>query len=248
MRFKAQITYPIIGALLAAGAPLGSFLLRFVAFRKVRREPFDDLRTNVFFYLYDLLATSLVFGTVGFIVGWHADRLRRGEALYHDLAEHDSLTGLHNDRAFTDRYRRALERAVDARQPLAIILIDVDQLKAINDAFGHRAGSKALVHVADALRSSKRAADIAARWGGDEFAILLEGADAAAAMRVAQEVITYLRNTPVQLERKTVPVSVTIGICTAGQPSANSDLFAAADRALFIGKARGRNTIEVVSI
>lgn len=247
MRSTPQLTYPIIGALLGAGAPVGSFLLRFLAFRNVREQPFDDLRSNVFFYLYDFLATSLVFAIAGFIAGRRTDRLRKGEAFYHDLSEHDALTGLHNDRAFLDRYQRALERAVSTRQPLAIILLDVDQLKAINDAFGHRTGSQALIHVADALRHSKRAADIAARWGGDEFAILLEGADAAAAMRVAEGVIAHLRSTPLRMENTSAPVSVTIGICTAAQPSASSDLFAAADRALFAGKARGRNTIEIVS-
>lgn len=245
MRSTPQLTYPVIGALLGAGAPAGSFLLRLLVFRKVRERPFDDLRTNVFFYLYDLLATSLVFSLAGFAAGRHADHLRRRKAFYHELAEHDSLTGLHNSGAFTERCRRALERAVAAREPIAVILIDVDQLKAINDAFGHQAGNQALVHVADALRDSKRAADVAARWGGDEFAILLEGADEAAAMRVAEGLIAYLRTSPVLLERTTVPVSVTIGICASAQPSLSSDLFAAADRALLAGKAHGRNTIMV---
>lgn len=248
MRSTPRLTYPIIGALLGAGAPAGSLLLRYLAFRRVRERPVDDLRTNVFFYLYELLATSLVFSIAGFVAGRYADRLRRGKAFYHELAEHDSLTGLHNSGAFTDRYRRALERAVAAREPIAIVLMDVDQLKAINDKFGHSAGSEALVHVADAVRHSKRAADVAARWGGDEFAILLEGADEAAAMRVAEGVIAYLQASPVLLERTTVPVSVTIGICAAARPSASSDPFAAADRALLAGKAHGRNTIEMVSI
>lgn len=248
MRSTPQLTYPIIGALLGAGAPVGSFLLRILALRNVREQPFDDLRTNVFFYLYELLATSLVFSIAGFVAGRRADHLRQRKAFYHELAEHDSLTGLHNGGAFMDRYRRALEHAIAAREPMAVILIDVDQLKAINDAFGHPAGSQALVRVADALRLSKRAADVAARWGGDEFAILLEGADEAGAMRVAEGLNAYLRSSPLLLERTTVPISVTIGICAAAQPSASTDLFAAADRALLAGKAHGRNTIEIVSI
>lgn len=248
MRSTPQLTYPIIGAFLGAGAPVGSFVLRCLVFPSVREQPFADLRTNAFFYLYDLLATSLVFTIAGFVAGRRAHHLRRSEAFYLELAEHDSLTGLHNDRAFADRYRRALGRAITAQQPLALILIDVDQLKAINDAFGHPAGSDALVHVARALRHSKRSADIAARWGGDEFAILLEGADEAAALRVAEGLIAYLRTTPLILERTTIPVSVTIGICSAAHPSASADLFAAADRALLAGNAHGRNTIEIVSI
>ncbi|HVS32308.1 MAG TPA: GGDEF domain-containing protein [Thermoanaerobaculia bacterium] len=248
MRFKPQVTYPLIGALLGAGAPVGAFLLRYMVFPTVRMQPVDDLRSNAFFYLYELLATSLVFAIVGFIAGRRADRLQRGKEFYHQLSELDALTGLHNTRAFRDRYRRALDRAVATRAPLAIILVDVDRLKAINDTFGHSAGSEALIRVADALRASKRTADVAARWGGDEFAVLLEGADAAAAMRVADGVMATLRSAPLRLERTTVPLSVTIGICASSLPSAESDLFAAADRALLTGKAAGRNRIEVVSI
>ena len=248
MRVNPQFTYPIIGALLGFGAPIGSFVLRVLLIADVRQHPFADLRANAFFYLYELFGTSLVFMIVGRIAGRRADRLRRGEAFYHELADHDALTGLYNARALTDRYRRALERAAAARQPLAMILLDVDGLKAINDAHGHAAGSKALVHVADALQQNKRAADIAARWGGDEFAILLEGADVDAATRVAEGVLTYLRITPLQLERATVMVTVTIGICAAAEPVSSSDLFEAADAALMTGKRRGRNTLEVVSI
>ena len=248
MRLDPQLTYPIIGLVLGVGAPVGSFLLRLLLIAGIRDQPLADLRANAFFYLYELIATSLVFAIAGLIAGRRADRLRQGEAFYHELAEHDALTGLHNDRAFKDRYRRALQRAVATRQPLAVILVDVDQLKAINDAFGHPAGNKALVQVADALRRSKRAADTAARWGGDEFAILLEGADPAAAMRVAEGVLAHLGSTPLRLERTTAMVTVTIGVCTAAHPAPTSDLFAAADRALLTGKAHGRNTIEVVSI
>lgn len=234
MRLSPQRTYAVIGLLLGCGAPLGSFVLRFASMADVRQQPFAELRANAFFYLYELLATSLVFAVAGLIAGRRADRLGQGEAFYQQLAELDALTGLYNHRAFMERYRRALERAVTTQQPLAVILFDVDQLKAINDAHGHAAGSRALVYVADALRRSKRATDVAARWGGDEFAILMEGADLAAAIRVAEGVVAHLRN-----------VTVTIGVCAAARLSLSSDLFEAADRALLAGKARGRNTIEI---
>lgn len=246
MRLAPHFAYPLLGLLLGAGAPVGSLLIRVLSDPSVRDHPSADLRTHAFFYLYELLATSLVFAIAGFVAGRRADRLRQGEAFYHDLAEHDALTGLHNARAFMDRYQRALERAAGSGEPLAMILLDVDKLKEINDALGHEAGNQALIQVADALRGSKRAADIAARWGGDEFAILLEGADVAAAMRVAEGIVARLREGPSRLEGATV--SVTIGICAAAQPARSPDLFAAADRALLAGKAHGRNTIESVAI
>jgi diguanylate cyclase (GGDEF)-like protein len=248
VRSRPQLTYPIIGFLLGAGAPIGAFVTRLLTSGEVRSHPVDDLKANAFFYLYDLIATALVFAIAGFIAGRRAERLRRGEEFYHHLAEHDSLTGLHNARAFMDRYRRALERAVGTGRPLAVILLDVDRLKAINDDFGHLSGNEALTHVADALRRSKRGADIAARWGGDEFSILMDGADAAAATRVANTIVAWLKDLPLRLEGTSVPVTVTIGIAHAATPSLNSDLFVAADRALFAGKARGRNTIEIVAV
>lgn len=246
MRLAPYVMYPLIGLLLGVGAPAGSFLIRFLAIPSVRDHPSGDLRAHAFFYLYELVATSLVFAIAGYAAGRRADRLRRGEAFYHELAEHDSLTGLHNARAFMDRYQRAMEHAAAGGEPLALILIDVDKLKEINDAFGHEAGNQALIQVADALRNSKRTADVAARWGGDEFAILLETADLAAAMRVADGVVARLRDEPPRPDRATV--SVTIGICASAQPALSRDLFAAADRALLAGKAHGRNTIEAVAI
>jgi len=248
MRAKPQITYPLIGALLGIGAPVGAFVMRFVAVPEVRQHPSHDLRANAFFYLYDLIGTSVVFATAGLIAGRRADRLLREEAFFQDLSEHDSLTGLYNERAFDEHYHRARERSVAAQWPLSILLLDVDHLKAINDELGHPAGNQALIHVANVLRRSKRAADLAARWGGDEFSILLEGADLPAAMRVAEGIVNDLRSTPIRLERTPTTVTATIGICCAVRPSPSSDLFAAADRALFAGKARGRNTIEAVSI
>ena len=241
MRAEARVTYPLIGLLLGAGAPAGSFLIRLFAIPTVADHPFGDLQAHAFFYAYELAASSLVFAIAGMVAGWRADRLKRGEVFYHHLAEHDSLTGLHNMRAFKDRYRRALEHASASREPLAIVLIDVDKLKEINDALGHEAGNQALILVADALRAGKRVADFAARWGGDEFAILLESAGEAAAMRVAKGIVEHLRRDPSN-------VSVTIGICATTRPSLSLELFAAADRALLAGKAHGRNSIEVVSI
>jgi predicted signal transduction protein with EAL and GGDEF domain len=98
MRFAPHVTYPLIGLLLGAGAPVGSFLMRVLAIPSVRDRPFDDLRVHAFFYLYELVASSLVFAIAGYAAGRRADRLRRGVAFYHHLAEHDSLTGLHNAR------------------------------------------------------------------------------------------------------------------------------------------------------
>lgn len=236
-----RLAYLTTGLLLALGAPVGAFITRLALFADVRSAPAEDLRAHQYFYLYQLFGSATVFAVAGYFAGARAERLLRAEAFYQTLSEHDPLTGLFNDRAFRDRYSRAVDRAARTGQPLSLLLIDVDHLKRINDQFGHPAGNEALVHIANALRIAKRADDSAARWGGDEFAILLEGGDVSAAHRVANNVLARVRAATIFLDTGHLPVSVTIGACTAMRVKENDDLFAAADRALYDGKHSGRD-------
>jgi diguanylate cyclase (GGDEF)-like protein len=240
---SARRTYPLIGILLGILAPLAALLIRIAAIPEVRADIGGDLQAHRFFYLYQLFGTCLVFGGAGWFAGRRAERLQNAESFYQSLAEHDALTGLYNERAFRDRYSRALERGSRTGQPIALLLIDVDHLKRINDHHGHRTGNKALIHVANALRDAKRSTDSAARWGGDEFAILLEGADENATRRVAENVLERVRSKPVAFTRGQLTASVTIGAATMPPNGANVDLFAEADRALYAAKRAGRNRV-----
>jgi diguanylate cyclase (GGDEF)-like protein len=242
-----RVTYLLIGLLLGIGAPIGAFGTRFLMMPAVRAAPLADVAQNRFFYTYELIGSCIVFAGAGWIAGARAERLRDAEVFYHALSEHDSLTGLYNARAFRSRYGRSLERAARSGGPLSLLLIDVDHLKQINDRHGHAIGNKVLMHVATALREGKRAEDSAARWGGDEFAILLDGADSASARRVADNVLARVQAKPVAFTRG-ITVSVTIGACTALHVTADADLFAAADRALYEGKNAGRNRLIAVEI
>ncbi len=239
--------YLIIGVVLGIGAPVGAFLSRLAFMPQVRAAPLADLSTNRFFYLYQLIGSCIVFAVAGWIAGARAERLRNAESFYHALSEHDPLTGLYNARAFRNRYGRSLERAARTHTPLSLLLIDVDHLKHVNDRHGHTTGNKVLMHVANALREAKRAEDSAARWGGDEFAILLDGADSASAQRVAENVLTRVREKPVAFTRG-LTVSVTIGACTALRVDADADLFAAADHALLEAKRAGRDRVKAVEL
>ncbi len=239
-----RLIYPLIGLFLGLCAPLGAFLIRLAASQVVRDAPFGEIANNRFFYGYQLIGTSIVFAIAGWVAGARAEKLEEAESFYQTLAEHDALTGLFNERAFRDRYSRALERCSRTTQPLSLLLIDVDQLKRINDKHGHRTGNKALIHVANALRDAKRATDSAARWGGDEFAILLEGADASATRRVAESVLTRVRDKPVAFTRGQLIASVSIGAASTATPNADLDLFAVADRALYEAKRAGRNRLQ----
>ncbi len=227
--------YTLLGLVLGIGAPAGALLLRSLA---GARDPWVELRSNSFFYLYDLIGTSLVFGVAGFIAGLRAEKLRRGRDLYHALSERDPLTHLANAQGFQDHYRRSVEHAARFREPLSLLLIDVDKLKSLNDDFGHSCGSAALVHVAGTLAACKRADDVAARWGGDEFTLLMPGADGAAARRQARAILDRLRDSPMLHGGLSHAVSVTIGAASSGSDGANG-LFDRADAALYAGKRDG---------
>jgi diguanylate cyclase (GGDEF)-like protein len=240
--------YPLMGLILGLGAPVGAFALRYYLMPDVRLNPAGELASHRFVYLYELFGPCFAFSVAGVVAGWHTERLRRAEAFYQNLSEHDPLTGLYNERAFRDRYERSMERAARTHQPISLLLIDVDYLKTVNDRYGHLIGNEALVHVARALRRAKRADDSAARWGGDEFAILLEGGDANAARRVADSVLQRLRRSPLVAPRGVIRITVTIGICSASGIAIGKDLFAVADRALYAGKRAGRDRATLVHL
>ena len=240
-RIPYALAYAVLGAVLGLGAPAGALLLRLSSGAEVA----GDLRAHAFFYAYQLIGTCIVFSGVGFLAGRRADRLRSGRDEYRELSEQDPLTSLVNARTFRGHYERAVAHAGRFGEPLSLLLLDVDQLKALNDELGHSFGSATLLHVAGVLEKSKRMADVAARWGGDEFTLLMPGAGSAAARRQAESILEMLRNEPVRVDGRERRISVTIGAATATAGS-GGDLFETADRALYEGKRAGRGQVRSV--
>jgi len=229
--------YTLIGIASGTGAPLGALLIR-LATGAVNSAA--EIRVHLFYYIYELVGTSLVFGIAGFLAGRRADRLAASQRELRELADHDELTGLANQRAFEERYRRAVGRSFRFGEPLSLLLVDIDSLKTINDRWGHAVGNEALRLVARIVDGEKRADDMAARWGGDEFALLMPGAEASAAQRVAEKILESARTS--QFGPAASPVTVTIGIASDVAGSLEHDFFGTADRALYAGKAAGRDT------
>lgn len=232
------LRYSIVGAFVGVGAPAGAMLLRVLGGAEVAGE----FRDHGFFYAYQLLGTCLVFAALGFVAGRRADRFRSGRDQYRKLAERDFLTNLVNVRTFQASYERAVAHAARFGEPLALLLIDVDQLKGLNDQLGHSFGSAALRHVAAVIERTKRATDLAARWGGDEFAVLMPGAGPEAARRQADAILETLFAEPVRVNGHERQISTTIGVATSTSGSGR-DLFEVADRALYAGKRAGRGQI-----
>ena len=171
---------------------------------------------------------------------------KRLEAELAHQAFHDALTGLANQLLFRDRVEHALARLSRRNEALAVLFVDVDNFKTINDSLGHPAGDTLLVAVAERLRGCLRVSDTAARLGGDEFAILVEDAtsqdDVVAA---AQRVLEALRR-PFLLLGKEVVISASVGIALASSESDTTDvLLRNADLAMYRAKSAGKNRHEV---
>lgn len=234
-----RLRYTVLGLLLATGAPTGALLIR--QFSGV--DPAVDLVENAFFYLYDFIVTAIVFAVGGYVAGRRADTLERDRNWFLALAEHDELTQLLNSRAFWDRYRRAVERVARTGEPLSMLMIDLDHLKILNDEEGHAFGNAALQAVSRVITSVKRAEDHASRWGGDEFVLLMPGADEQAAARVAESILEAVTSQPVFAGPHRRYITVTVGVATEIGASAER-LFECADAALLAGKRAGRNRVQ----
>jgi diguanylate cyclase (GGDEF)-like protein len=234
-RFPASFRNALYGIAMGLGAPAGALLLRMVLHGGSIEW---EIRDNAFFYVYTLIGTCLVFGAFGFFTGRKAERLRRSRDEYEVLADHDELTRLLNARAFERHCRRQLEETRRTGEPLSLLLVDVDRLKLVNDRWGHVAGSAALVEVARGLERQKRVGDLACRWGGDEFAVVMPRADADAASRVARGLLDSLQGGPDRGADRPA-VTVTIGIASAPPSTTPEELFERADRALYEGKREG---------
>jgi len=165
----------------------------------------------------------------------------------------DFLTGWHNRRYFHNRLREELARSERTGKPLACLMIDVDHFKEINDRFGHLAGDEALKEVARRAEAEIRAGDTGARFGGDEFAILLAGAETSHALKLAERIHQGVGSAPVRVHGGAhVTVTLSIGLATARpQPRSHEykalaeRLIAEADAALYRAKSAGRNRVEV---
>jgi diguanylate cyclase (GGDEF)-like protein len=158
-----------------------------------------------------------------------------------NLADRDPLTGFYNHRFLHERLGEEVVRTQRGRRPLSVLMLDVDDFKLVNDTFGHLFGDRVLTWTAELIRSTLRASDVPARYGGDEFAIILPETDADEATRAAERILEAFRdNAFVGEQRGPVPIGASIGVATyPADGRTATELIAAADKALYRVKREG---------
>ena len=171
----------------------------------------------------------------------------RADALNRTLAMQDELTGLHNRRAIHKLLEQQLALARRNTQPLALLIVDIDHFKQINDDYGHLSGDQALRVMAGGLQRRLRAQDIVGRWGGEEFIVLLPGTDAVGARHLAEALRRSAEQAELAaLDGRPIRFTISIGLHALDLAGGNErdDMIAAADRALYLAKQNGRNRVE----
>jgi diguanylate cyclase (GGDEF)-like protein len=171
------------------------------------------------------------------------------EAAYHEAIHRltilDPLTGIHNRRSLTEFLEREVERAARHRRPLAVLLVDIDHFKRVNDRYGHAGGDAALRALADRFRQRTRKDELLARYGGEEFAVVLPETDLAGALDCAERFRRAAADEPVWFDQVVFSVTVSIGIGASdgSAPAEPADLIRSADARLYEAKRAGRNRV-----
>jgi diguanylate cyclase (GGDEF)-like protein/PAS domain S-box-containing protein len=165
-----------------------------------------------------------------------------------ELAFTDGLTGLYNRRYFMDQIEREFIRAQRNKAPLSLIMVDLDELKAINDRFGHHVGDGFLKEVARIVKVNTRGSDVTARWGGDEFMLLAPGTDHKSASKIAERIRAQVESYKVRLEGEEVGITISAGIVSCPSHAvAVAELLKKTDEAMYNAKRNGKNRASVFS-
>lgn len=157
----------------------------------------------------------------------------------------DGLTGLVNHKTFYEILEKELWRSRRYGGQISLIMIDVDNLKKINDTYGHRAGDKVIKEISRRIKECIRQIDTAARYGGDEFAVILPNTSLADATIVAERMVEAVSQTPTTWRKEQIPLSISVGLGQYDSDTNPEDITSRSDQALYTAKQAGKNTVRI---
>lgn len=209
----------------------------FLVVEKIEDEAMVDIRRTLYINLAVCLTVTLaVLYVSGLTLGRYQRRLEA-------MATTDRLTGLLNRHAFEILMVQALADARRSGQPMCALLIDIDHFKALNDRYGHLAGDRMIEHVGALIRGSLRASDVACRWGGEEFVLLLKNCADADALALADALRVRISESALPLAERPVARTVSIGVAAWRAGDTPETLMDRADGALYAAKREGRDRV-----
>jgi len=242
-----QFLFPALGALVGLGSPIGAFVLRYWQANPLLTASWvrSELDYNFMFYAYMGVGTVGAFVAFGYILGLHSERLRIGNRMLsarvdelHLKSVTDALTGAYTYGYLHEVLELEVQRALNEKAPLSIMIIDVDEFKRVNDDHGHLFGDRVIKETAETISAHVRSNDILGRYGGDEFVVVMPGADRQTANAIAERVRAGVSKNGY---RTTASIGVTTFDGTTKEKP--GDLLHRADMNLYQAKRDGRNCV-----
>jgi len=217
-------------------------LLADVTIKGVKRKVIMQANKNGFLYTIDRTNGKFIMGKPFAKINWALGRAKQDAEL---LAASDPLTGALSRRAILPLIEKTLKRVARTGVPACVAMIDLDWFKSINDRFGHLAGDQVLRRVVERVRDTLRNSDVIGRYGGEEFVLLLQGADAHAGARLVERIRAAVSATDWSDIGNGLKVSVSCGIAGVGATDTLDSILARADQALYEAKRGGRDQLRV---
>ncbi len=245
------IVYPAMGCLLGIGSPIGAFLMRYWLADPILKHLWvvHELRYNFPFYAYMGIGTVTSFMIFGYALGLRSERQRVHNRILsaridelHLKSVTDSLTGAYTHGYLHEILELEIQRSLTEKTPLSLLVLDIDDFKRINDTHGHLFGDRVIKETAETISANVRAEDILGRYGGDEFLVIMPGADETTANSVARRICSSIAKNGYQ-----ATVSIGATTFTGDETQSGKDLIQRADTNLYQAKRDGKNQVSAAS-
>jgi diguanylate cyclase (GGDEF)-like protein len=239
--------YPALGLFIGLGSPIGAFALRFWLSAPLLRWHWirNELDYNFLFYAYMGVGTVTAFMVFGYVLGLRSERQRISNRVLSARVEElhlksvtDALTGAYSHGYLHEILELEIQRALTQKGSLSLLILDIDDFKRINDSHGHLFGDRVIKETAETISAHIRSEDILGRYGGDEFVVIMPGADHETAHNAANRICQAIA-------RNGYMATVSIGATTftGSDKQGVKDLIAAADANLYLAKREGKNQV-----